>query len=128
MPMYSYECQDCEERFEASAKIEERNNPQECPACTSMNSMKVIDAVGLNFPGDGWISKNLRIAKQMKEKNKRLAGRERDWKKAGMVPSLVPNVGGERVDSWSEATKLAKSKGKDTSGYEKMARKTALTD
>jgi hypothetical protein len=40
-----------------------------------------------------------------------------------MVPSLAPNVDGERTDSWSDATKLAKSKGKDTSGYEKYARK-----
>ncbi len=35
--------------------------------------------------------------------------------------TLVPNVEGERVDSWGEASKLAKAKGKETTGYDRMA-------
>jgi hypothetical protein len=75
------------------------------------------------FKGDSWTTKNNRVKAQMREKNKRLAAKEREQKGDGMIPQLAPNVGGERVDSWNEAAKLAKSHGKDTSGYEAMARK-----
>jgi hypothetical protein len=51
-----------------------------------------------------------------------LADKEREAKGDGMIPSLQPNVGGEQVSSWAEASKLAKDQGKDTSGYEQRAR------
>ena len=116
MPTYLYECQDCDLSFEAITGIATRNDPQECPGCGQSNSQKLISAPNLNFPGDDWASKNGRVAGQMREKNKRLAKREHDFKRDGLVPSLTPNVGGEQVASWSEAAKLAKSKGKKTSG------------
>jgi hypothetical protein len=78
---------------------------------------------GMIFRGDGWASKNNRIAGQMKDKNKRLKGKEREQKGDGMIPTLAPNVGGEQTSSWAEAAKLAKDKGKDTSGYDRLARK-----
>ena len=37
--------------------------------------------------------------------------------------SLAPNVDGERVDSWSDAQKLAKSKGKSAESYEPLVQK-----
>lgn len=121
--MYLYECQDCDEQFEAMTSIAKREEPQECPDCGEINSRKTITAANLNFPGDGWASKNGRIEKQMREKNTRLRKKEEDFKRSGMVPSLTPNVGGEQVENWSEAAKLAKSKGKNTSGYVENARK-----
>jgi hypothetical protein len=72
--------------------------------------------------GDGWASKNLRVASQMRRKNERLGAREREMKGDGTVPQLVPNVGGERTESWSDAAKLAKDRGHDASGYEHRAR------
>jgi len=123
MPVYQYECQSCKMQFEATAKIDERKAPQECPGCGSWDSKNIITAVGLNFPGDDWATKNNRIAGQMKEKNARLHEKEQEYGRSGQVPKLMPNVGGEQVDSWSEASKLAKSKGKDSSGYDRLARK-----
>lgn len=123
MPIYRYECQDCQEQFDGMASISKRDDPQECPACGVSNSQKLISAPNLNFPGDGWASKNLRVEKQMRDKNMRLAKREAEMKRSGQVPKLVPNVGGERTESWSEAAKLAKSQGKSTTGYERRARK-----
>ena len=74
--------------------------------------------------GDGWAGKNNRIAGQMRRKNQRLDAKQRERRKDGSGGvTLAPNVGGERVDSWSEASKLAKSKGKDTSGYDRLAAK-----
>jgi len=86
----------------------------------------VITVPFINFAGDGWASKNNRVVKQMQAKNQRLASREREQKGDGVIPQLAPNVEGQRVDSWSEATKLARAKGKDTSGYEKQAHKENL--
>ena len=122
MPTYSYECQDCEADFERILPLAEYKAPQTCD-CGSDNTQKLITAVGLNFPGDGWASKNGRIQRQMVEKNKKLAKKEKDYKRSGRIPTLVPTVNGEQTESWSDATKLAKDKGKDTTGYEKFARK-----
>jgi hypothetical protein len=45
----------------------------------------------------------------------------------GTGPKPVPNVGGEEVGSWSEAAKLAKDKGLNTSSYEPMIAKEKAT-
>jgi len=92
-----------------------------------MTANKVITPIGFVLKGDGWAGKNIRIKNQMRDKNQRLKGKEREYKGDGMIPTLAPNVEGERVSSWSEASKLAKSKGKNTSGYDKLARKDSKT-
>lgn len=123
MPTYSYECRNCSLQFEKMVPLSEYKAPQACDSCGSSDTQKILTAVGLNFSGDNWTSKNLRVQKQMREKNKRLAIKERDFKHDGGVPRLVPNVSGEQTSSWSDAAKLARSKGKDTTGYDKLARK-----
>jgi len=127
MPMYLYECRGCETQFEAMVSIAQRDASQECPECEVVDSQKIFTAVNLNFPGDGWASKNGRIEKQMRDKNKRLSRKEEDQKRSGLVPSLTPNVGGQECASWSDAAKLAKDKGKSTTGYEANARKEKAT-
>lgn len=126
MPTYDYECGACEHAFEIVEKISEydpKHRPP-CPKCgAEEQTYRLFSPPMINLVGDGWAGKNLRIAGQMRAKNKRLAAKEREMKGDGMIPQLAPNVGGERVDSWSEAAKLAKDKGKDTSGYERLARK-----
>jgi putative FmdB family regulatory protein len=121
MPIYTYHCSSCDHEFDELLSVTEGDEPQKCPKCKG-ESRKVISGCNFNLPGDGWVSKNGRIAAQMREKNKRLAGKEDEMKRGGRVPSLVPNVGGELTDSWKDAAKLAKDKGKDSSGYEKKAR------
>jgi hypothetical protein len=59
----------------------------------------------------------------MEKKNQRLDAKQNERKRDAPMVTLAPNVGGERVESWSEASKLAASKGKDTSGYDALARK-----
>lgn len=125
MTTYPYECNACEFQFEIQMRMSDYDSKKKppCPECESEDVSRIFTSPMINFAGDGWSTKNGRIAGQMRDKNKRLASKERDMKGDGMIPQLAPNVGGERVDSWSEAKKLAKSKGKDTSGYEKYARK-----
>lgn len=124
MPIYSYRCESdpCQWEGDVMRPISQCSDPYPCPDCTG-ETKKLVTQVGVIFKGDGWATKNGRIAKQMREKNRRLSGKENEMKRDAPGMTLAPNVGGERVDSWSDATKLAKSKGKDTSGYERLARK-----
>lgn len=127
MPTYEYRCDACENEFEVVLRMSESDAPQACPACKEGPAKKrVPTTVNVIFAGDGWVSKNNRIEGQMAAKNQRLAKRQEEKKAAGTGMTLAPNVGGERVDSWSDAAKLASSKGiKDTSSYEKKAAETA---
>jgi putative FmdB family regulatory protein len=122
MPMYQYQCLSCEIEFDKMVPLAQYDQPQPCEDC-GKETRKLLAMPGVIFKGDSWGTKNGRVAGQMREKNKRLKAKERDYKGDGMIPSLAPNVEGERVSSWSEASKLAKDKGKNTSGYDKMARK-----
>ena len=123
MPTYEYRCEACENEFEVVLRMSEYDLPQDCPACKAGPAKRrVPTSVNVIFAGDGWVSKNNRVEGQMAEKNKRLAKRQEEKKAAGTGMTLAPNVGGERVDSWSDAGKLATSKGiKDTSSYDKKA-------
>lgn len=122
MPMYTYHCEPCDLAFEEMGKIAMFRDPHACPNCGGLAERTLDGFPGFILVGDGWPGKNNRISGQMARKNQRLASKEREQKGDGMVPTLVPNVDGERVDSWSEATKLAHSQGRDTSGYEQRAR------
>jgi putative FmdB family regulatory protein len=125
MPTYNYECQACEHDFELVMRMSEYDSKVKppCPDCGDGKTIRIFTPPMINFPGDGWSSKNNRISGQMAANRKRAGAKQHELKMDGAVPKLAPNVGGERVDSWSEATRLAKSKGKDTSGYERQARK-----
>ena len=89
-----------------------------------MNTHKEVTIPQVVFKGDGWADKNARIKQQMKVKNSRLSLKENEMKKDAPSVQLVPNVDGVRVDTWSEAAKLAKSKGKDTTLYEKKVQES----
>lgn len=126
MPTYPYECQSCEHQFELVMKMSEYDTSVKppCPECgAEERSVRIFTPPMINFSGDGWTTKNNRVAGQMRRKNERLAEKEREQKGDGAIPTLQPNVGGERTETWSDAAKLARSKGKDASGYESYARK-----
>lgn len=116
MPTYCYECQACHHEFEQVLRISECDQPQACPQCQG-ETKKLVAPVSFILSGDSWPGKATRVKSQMAEKNRRLAG-----KAPPASVRLAPNVEGERVESWSEARKLAASKGKDTSGYEQKMR------
>jgi len=123
VPTYEYRCNSCEEDFEKLLPMSRYDEPQDCPHCgEGPAAKKVSGGIGFILRGDGWAGKNNRIAGQMRNKNRRLSGRENVMKNDAPSVTLVPNVGGERVDSWSEASKLAASQGKDTSGYDAKAK------
>lgn len=123
MPIYEYQCESCDHQFQKMLPVSQCSDPQACGECGS-GSRKLISSVNFNLAGDGWAGKNDRIKRQMAAKNKRLDAKQAEMKRDAPGMTLAPNVNGERVDSWSEASRLAKSKGKDTTGYDKLARDT----
>jgi putative FmdB family regulatory protein len=128
MPIYSYQCEnaECGHAFEHSLPISEYKSPQDCPECEG-STKKLITPIGFILKGDDWAGKNLRIKKQMATKNRHLSGKENEMKRDGPRMTLAPNVGGERVESWADAQKLAASKGKETSSYNSLVHKERST-
>jgi len=123
MPFYAYKCNACENEWEKLLSVSECGVRQCCPACSSDETRKVVTKCQVIFKGDGWVDKNGRIKTQMARKNRVLGEKQKKYKGA----KLVPNVGGEQVDSWSDAQKLAKSKGKKAETYTKQVRKEQAT-
>jgi putative FmdB family regulatory protein len=117
MPTYDYACTKCESRYTKIFKIAERDTPTVCPDCGA-DGNRVPSLPQFILVGDGWAGKNLRVKQQMAEKNKRLDTKQNEqMKETKMGGRLVPNVEGEKVDSWAEAQKLAQSKGKSAESY-----------
>lgn len=115
MPTYSYRCL-CGETFEKNVARSECTQPQPCQCGES--AKRVVGQVAFVQKGDGWVGKNMKIKRQMKAKNARLSARGKEKLRDAPAMTLAPNVDGERVDSWSEAKKLAASQGKATDTYD----------
>jgi len=115
---YHYKCSDCNHEYTCNVPMSEHKIPQPCPECSTENMKLFKPCVNHVFKGDGWSTKNERIKKQMRKKNEKLDARTNEMKRDAHNVTLAPNVDGERVDSWTDAQKLAKSKGKETKSYE----------
>lgn len=123
MPTYAYKCGSCSSYFDRILRLSQCDDPQTCPECGEGPASKVITAPNFILQGDGWPGKNEKIKNQMRKKNERMDKVMDERRRDAPGLKLAPNVGGERVDSWSDAAKLASSKGLDTSGYDSYARK-----
>ena len=44
MPSYEYECRKCGHAFEATRKVEERDEPVACPVCSSTRARRKLSA------------------------------------------------------------------------------------
>jgi len=120
MPLYNYFCEKCQASFDEMVKLVDYQLPQPCPTCSAL-APRMLETPGLNFPGDGWMTKNLRVEKQMRENRNRVGRRAIQRKQDGGLPSMVPNVGGEETKTWGEAAQLAAEKGLDPTGYVEKA-------
>ena len=121
MPEYAFRCSSCTTGFFKSLAIVNRNEHQVCPDCRAPAEKVVAEGVGGVLRGDAWPGKNIRVKNQMRDRRAAVGEREHVLKMEGPQFNLAPNVGGERVDSWDEAAKLAASKGNDPSEYAKRA-------
>lgn len=122
MPTYEFKCDSCEKVFDRFLWLRDREKPQACPECSSTETRQILTSCNFVLKGDSWPGKAMKINRQMTEKNKRLNKKQNERKRDAPPVTLAPNVGGERVDTWSEARSLAASKGKDTSSYDPYVR------
>jgi len=119
MPTYDFQCKSCGEYFQKTLPMSRCTEKQQCTNCGAEGADRAwFRPPSMVFKGDDWSTKNERIKRQMKNKNKKLTARQNEMKRDAPNVTLAPNVDGERVESWSEAQKLAKSKGKNTESYE----------
>jgi len=128
MPEYVFKCSDdeCGAGFFKTLAIVNRNAPQDCPTCGADADKQIASGVGGVLRGDVWPGKNIQVKQQMAARRAKVGEREHVLKMDGPQFELAPNVNGERVDSWSDASKLAASEGKDTREYDKRARKAKM--
>jgi putative FmdB family regulatory protein len=119
MPVYAFRCDACEYEFDRILPLSRYEDPQTCPECGEGPAARRFTPPNFILKGDGWDGKNHTISREMAKKNERLDARQKSQPTPGM--RLAPNVDGQRVDSWSDAAKLAKDKGKDTTAYEHRA-------
>lgn len=54
MPIYTYECQDCNEKFEAFGSIKEDTSIAGCPKCIKGLGRKIPSLTSFHLSGDGW--------------------------------------------------------------------------
>jgi putative FmdB family regulatory protein len=54
MPIYEYECQTCQHRYDKLLRIAEADNLQECPECHSSESKRRITGGHFELKGGGW--------------------------------------------------------------------------
>lgn len=95
MPIYEYDCSQCQERIEAAQKVSD-SALKECPKCGGPLK-KVISAPAIQFKGAGWYITDY-ARKGTVEKAEKTSGKQ----VSKDVPSTKPEAGGETaVDSSS---------------------------
>jgi len=116
--VYDFLCPKCGNVQEGRCSISKADSYHpECEECGTPTNKTFI---AKNFEGQlvlkgDWDSK---IAKETKHRLARSAEMKKKQRDNHPVPKLAPNVDGERVESWSDAKKLAKDKGHDTRNYD----------
>lgn len=108
--------------------MSEYKSEQPCPECDGGIGGRTITEVSFVLKGSGWTGKNIKVNNQMLKRREIVGKRQEVLKREGPKMELAPNVNGERVDSWSEASKLAASKGLNAATYEPMVRKEKAGD
>lgn len=68
MPIYEYQCGECEHRLEALQKISDEPL-KDCPSCKKPALKKLISAAGFRLKGGGWYETDFKTGKK-----KNLAG------------------------------------------------------
>ena len=120
MPTYEFQCLKCEHQFELILSVGSKDAPQACPECADSEVSRLMSTMDFVLRGDNWPGKNLLVREQMAEKNARLSQKSREKFREAPGLKLVPNVGGDRVENWKEARKLAASRGKVSETYTPM--------
>ena len=83
MPIYEYQCQDCQNKLEVMQRMSEALL-KICPACGKEALRKLVSAVGFQLKGTGWYETDF--------KTKPKAKRDGDGESAGKSESSTPSA------------------------------------
>lgn len=125
MPTYEYGCHECGYIYEIVHSI--KVSPEiECSKCAEKGNKSVMERlISKNF--GGFIFKGGTPSMAWKEKrNRHKSNANLDVKQIdrwGEGPTIQPNVAGHEVNSWKDASKLAKEAGLNTESYKPMIEK-----
>ena len=125
MPTYEYGCRECGNIDEVVHSI--KKSPEiKCSKC-SENGKEVVMERLISQNYGGFIFKGGTASMAWKEKrlrNKKSANLDvKQIDRWGEGHRIQPNVAGHEVDSWSDASKLAKEAGMNTDSYKPMIEK-----
>ena len=67
MPLYIYECEDCEVSWEIVASIKKCPNRKKCPSCGKLRQKTITGGSGTIFKGFGWFTNTHRDDKYTKK-------------------------------------------------------------
>lgn len=129
MPAYDYRCPSCNYVLEITHSIKEDPEIQ-CPECKKSGAVEIMKRM-ISRNISGFIFKTwtpsiaYKRSREQVEKRKNLGTKQLD--RYGSGPRIKPNVEGVEVDSWSEAKKLAKEKGLNSSSYDAAIQKEKRT-
>lgn len=121
MPTYTYKCVACQTDFERVVPFSEARVAQTC-VCGQQADRTLAD-MSFMLKGDDWTGKNIKIRGQMDRKNHVLNRKQAEQKRHMQSMQLAPNVDGEQVDSWSDARKLARERGKIAETYDALVQR-----
>jgi putative FmdB family regulatory protein len=122
MPTYDYGCTFCNTVQEEIHSINE-DPIFVCKICGKQLERKISVPNFILKGWSGWSSKIHRESSIRLKRNAEKASRTRERQEAHPQIRLMPNVAGEQVDTWSEAQRLAKSKGLNADSYDKLIKK-----
>ena len=117
MPKYTMLCEGCAASKEVVHSIKEK--PDILCECGALMH-RTIGNPSVHLKGDQWSGKLLK-EKDLRKRNSSLLDRKQRVEHS--LDKVLPNVDGEVVSSWSDAKRLAKEKGYNTSSYDKFGKK-----
>lgn len=107
MPFYEYECSKCGYRDEVLQKVSD-SPLKKCPSCGKSALKKLMSAPVFRLKGSGWYETDF---KSDKDKQRNLAGAERDEKKDDAKPA-EGDAANKSTETKSEAKPESKSEPK----------------
>ncbi|TDR23270.1 FmdB family zinc ribbon protein [Marinicella litoralis] len=69
MPIYEYQCQDCDHQLEKLQKMSDAPL-SDCPQCEAPSLVKKVSAAGFRLKGTGWYETDFKTKKPAKEPKK----------------------------------------------------------
>lgn len=97
MPIYEYQCQDCQHKLEVMQRMSD-SRLTTCPTCGKESLKKLVSAVGFQLKGTGWYETDF------KGKPKAPRGGDGDSGSSDSSPSSSESKPDSKSDSKSESS------------------------